>query len=67
MIYYETLNQIFTNSIAALLALAYINMGATIDLNLIRDIAKKPIGPVLGILCQYLGMPMVRYSAVGNR
>ena len=59
MIYYETVNEIFTQTIAVIVAISYINMGATIDLSVIKQIAKRPIGPLIGILCQYVVMPLV--------
>ena len=59
IINYQGINDIFITSIGVLLALAYVNMGATIDLSVVKQIVFKPIGPLLGIICQFGGMPLV--------
>ena len=55
------INGIFLNSLAVFLAIVYINMGAALDLELIKTILKKPIGPVVGLCCQYIIMPLVSH------
>ncbi|XP_076043814.1 ileal sodium/bile acid cotransporter-like [Oratosquilla oratoria] len=59
---YQNLNDIFTIAIGVLVALVYINMGATLDLEVIKQIVKKPIGPIVGITCQYLIMPLIAFG-----
>mgnify|MGYP000707645150 CR=1 FL=1 len=64
---YQFVNDFFSTSTSVLLAISYINMGATIDLQLVKQIVKKPVGPILGIVCQYIGMPLVRKPSIkGN-
>lgn len=53
---------IFATSMGVLIGLVYVLMGATIDFEVVKGIAKKPIGPVVGIVCQYGGMPVVSES-----
>ncbi|XP_063590329.1 ileal sodium/bile acid cotransporter-like [Penaeus indicus] len=59
---YQRINDIFTLAVGILVAIAYVNMGATMDLEIIKDIGKKPIGPLLGIVCQYLFMPLIAFG-----
>lgn len=59
---YQKLNDIFTLAIGILVAVVYVNMGATMNLEIIKDISKKPIGPLLGIVCQYLFMPLIAFG-----
>ncbi|XP_069995515.1 hepatic sodium/bile acid cotransporter [Penaeus vannamei] len=59
---YQKLNDIFTLAIGILVAVVYVNMGATMNLEIIKNISKKPIGPLLGIVCQYLFMPLIAFG-----
>ncbi|KAK7070645.1 hypothetical protein SK128_006851 [Halocaridina rubra] len=58
----QKLTTIFTYVIAVLVAILYFFMGATLDLEIVKGIVKKPIGPVLGAICQYGVMPAVSTS-----
>uniref|UniRef100_A0A6A7GBX6 Ileal sodium/bile acid cotransporter-like n=1 Tax=Hirondellea gigas TaxID=1518452 RepID=A0A6A7GBX6_9CRUS len=58
----QILNKIFSASLGVLIGLIYVNMGATINLDVIKEIAKKPIGPVVGLVCQYGGMPLIAFG-----
>lgn len=55
-------SKVFSYSVAILVSLAYINMGCAMDLEVVRETIKKPIGPLIGILCQYLVMPLLSYA-----
>ena len=55
-------SKVFSYSVAILVSLAYINMGCAMDLDVVRETIKKPIGPLIGILCQYLVMPLLSYA-----
>ncbi|KAB7505065.1 Ileal sodium/bile acid cotransporter [Armadillidium nasatum] len=59
---YDKINRIFTIALTVLLFTQYINMGATIDLQIVKGIVKKPIGPVVGIFCQYVLMPLFAFG-----
>lgn len=56
---YQNLTNTFTIVISVLVAVLYVIMGASLDLEVIKLIAKKPLGPMVGVLCQYLFMPLV--------
>ena len=51
----------FTISVATLVSILYINFGAALDLHVLKSILRRPIGPVLGFLSQFLFMPLVSY------
>jgi len=55
-------SKVFSYSVAVLVSLAYINMGCAMDLHVVRETLKKPIGPMVGFLCQYLIMPLLSYG-----
>ncbi|KAL7644141.1 UNVERIFIED_CONTAM: hypothetical protein RMT77_004965 [Armadillidium vulgare] len=59
---YDKINRIFTIALTVLLFTQYINMGATIDLQIVKGIVKKPIGPLVGIFCQYVLMPLFAFG-----
>lgn len=49
----------FTGSIILLVSILYINFGAALDLTQLRGILRKPIGPAIGFVGQFLFMPLV--------
>lgn len=60
VILYKTVVQhIFLGSVILLVSLNYVNMGCAIDMHLIKETIKKPIGPVIGLLTQFGAMPTV--------
>ena len=56
---YQKLSDLFIVIASVLVALLYVIMGATLDVEVLKMIVKKPIGPMVGIVCQYLFMPLV--------
>ena len=57
-------SRVFTNIyntvISVMIMLNNINMGAAIDLIAIKSVLKKPIGPIVGALSQFVAMPLVK-------
>lgn len=53
------IDTLFTISVASLVSILYINFGAALDLKKVRGIVLKPVGPAIGIFCQFLFMPLV--------
>ncbi len=49
----------FTYSVIVLVAIIYINMGAALDTDIIKQTMKRPIGPVIGFMAQFVIMPLV--------
>jgi len=56
------LDKIFAYSVATLVALTYVNMGCTLDLAVIKQTLVRPIGPAIGVLAQYLVMPLAGFG-----
>lgn len=52
----------FTYSVAALVAIIYINMGAALDTTTIKDTLKRPVGPVIGFFSQFVIMPVLAFG-----
>ena len=53
------IDKAFTYSVAALVAIIYVNMGAALDVNTIRNTLRRPVGPAIGFMSQFVIMPMV--------
>jgi sodium/bile acid cotransporter 3/5 len=43
---------VFGYSVAVLISLAYINMGCALDLQVLKDVIRRPIGPAIGFVSQ---------------
>lgn len=56
-----TLNQIFTMVMIAMVLVNTINMGAQLDLQIIKEVFKKPIGPFVGFISQFVFMPLFSF------
>jgi sodium/bile acid cotransporter 3/5 len=54
------IDDLFTISVMVLVSISYISMGCTLDVEIIRSTVKRPVGPVIGVCCQYIFMPLVR-------
>ena len=57
----STLSTIFTVSVAVLVTLNYINMGCALDSKIVGSVLRHPVAPAVGILSQYLIMPIMAY------
>jgi len=57
----KTASKIFGYSVAALISFAYINMGCALDLKVIKEVLKKPIGPAIGFVSQFIFMPLCSF------
>jgi len=56
----------FTYSVATLVAIIYINMGAAVDTRIMTQTLKKPIGPAIGFFSQFVIMPLVSHRISSN-
>lgn len=59
------LDIIFIISVTTMMALSYIGMGCAIDLQVVKEVLKKPVAPSIGFCCQYLLMPLVSSLLIG--
>lgn len=55
----RTIDHVFTGSVATLVSILYINFGAALDLGKLKGIVKRPIGPAIGFIGQFVIMPLV--------
>lgn len=58
----RVLDKIFIHVVIGLVVLAYINMGCAIELKVIKQTLLRPVAPVIGLLSQYLFMPLASYA-----
>lgn len=57
----KLIDKIFNISVAALVSILYINFGAAMDMEKVKEILVRPIGPLLAIICKFLFMPLLSY------
>jgi len=55
-------SKLFSYSVAILVSIAYINMGCALDLEVVKKTLKRPIGPAIGFICQFIVMPLLSYA-----
>lgn len=58
----KVIHKVFNGLVATIVSLNYINMGCALDLKIVKAVIKKPIGPIVGMFCQFLIMPAVAYG-----
>ncbi|CAL8138114.1 unnamed protein product [Orchesella dallaii] len=56
------IDKVFTYSVAALVAIIYINMGAALDTTVIKETLKRPVGPIIGFFSQFAIMPLLSFA-----
>lgn len=56
------IDTIFVISVATLVSILYINFGCAIDWQIICETMKKPIGPLIGGVCQFIIMPLISFG-----
>lgn len=52
-------DKIFTVSVIFLVSIIFINFGCALDVSLLKESFQKPSGIVIGIICQFIFMPLV--------
>ena len=55
----RNLNNLFTGIMMAMIVFNTINMGGQLDLQIIKEVFKRPVGPIVGLVSQFLIMPLV--------
>lgn len=55
----RVIDTVFTSSVATLVSIIYINFGCALQWGEFRSSLKRPVGPVIGIVGQFLIMPLV--------
>jgi len=57
----SVLNDIFMLVMMSMIIVNTINMGAQLDLEVLKEVFKRPIGPAVGFFCQFLMMPLLSF------
>ena len=57
----RTLNDLFTLIMIVMVVANTINMGAQLDIEIIKEVFKKPVGPFVGFLSQFGFMPLFSF------
>ena len=55
----RTANNIFNIVVSIMIMLNNVNMGCALDLNAVKSVLKRPVGPFVGAVCQFVAMPLV--------
>ncbi|GLV31076.1 uncharacterized protein CBL_12149 [Carabus blaptoides fortunei] len=58
----RAVDTVFTASVAILVALIYVNFGCALKWDSLRDLLKRPVGPVIGFFGQFVVMPLLGYG-----
>lgn len=56
------IDRMFTYSVIILVSILYVNFGAAVNMSTIKDILRKPVGPSICFVCQFLFMPLIAYG-----
>ncbi len=55
-------SKMFGYSVAVLISIAYVNMGCAMDLGVVKEQLRLPIGPAIGFACQFVVMPLLSFA-----
>ncbi|KAF2361006.1 Bile acid:sodium symporter/arsenical resistance protein Acr3 [Trinorchestia longiramus] len=58
----RVLDKIFVHVVVLLVIILYVNMGCTIELDIVKSTLRRPVAPLIGLLCQYIFMPLCSYG-----
>lgn len=58
----RVIDTLFAITVVLLLAILFINFGAAIDIETMKRIYRRPIGPGIGTVCQLVFMPLIAYG-----
>ncbi|CAG5013866.1 unnamed protein product [Parnassius apollo] len=56
------IDTIFTSSVAAFVSLIFINFGCAMHWPTVKEVLKRPIGPLIGMCGQFLFMPLMSFG-----
>ena len=58
----QTVRQASIKAMFGILFVALFFMGLEIDMKIILEVLKKPVGPCIGFVCQFVFMPLCTYG-----
>ncbi|XP_050684859.1 sodium/bile acid cotransporter 5-like isoform X2 [Leptidea sinapis] len=56
------IDRLFTSSVITFVSLIFINFGCAMHWPTVRDVIRKPIGPIIGMCGQFLFMPLISFG-----
>jgi len=57
----KTASKVFGYSVAVLISLVYINFGCALDLKVMKEVLRRPVGPAIGFVSQFVFMPLISF------
>ncbi|KAK2708878.1 hypothetical protein QYM36_014490 [Artemia franciscana] len=55
------IDKAFTGIIVLLVSIAFINMGCSLDLKVVKETLRRPVGPMIGFVSQFAFMPLCAF------
>ena len=62
----RTIDTVFRIILRCVIVMATAGMGLKVDVKVVRQVLKKPVGPVIGFCCQFICMPLVSSGGGGG-
>ncbi|XP_073963462.1 ileal sodium/bile acid cotransporter-like isoform X2 [Choristoneura fumiferana] len=56
------IDRVFVTSVALFVSLIFINFGCAMDWPTVKGVIKRPVGPAIGMLAQFLFMPLMSFA-----
>ncbi|XP_048486554.1 solute carrier family 10 member 6 [Plutella xylostella] len=58
----RVIDTVFTSSVATFVSLIFINFGCAMHWPTVKEVIKRPVGPAIGMLGQFLFMPLMSFG-----
>lgn len=58
----RVIDRLFTYSVAVLVSVIYINFGCALEWSTFKKTVRRPIGPIIGFMSQFLIMPLISFG-----
>lgn len=56
------IDKVFVISVASLMTILYINFGAALDLQNVKSVLVRPVGPGIAFFCHFIVLPLVNFT-----
>ncbi|XP_059177720.1 ileal sodium/bile acid cotransporter-like [Physella acuta] len=56
------IDNVFRIVLYVVIIMATIGMGVSVELPVIKAVLMRPVAPLIGLACQYIGMPLIAYA-----
>ncbi|KAH9507714.1 hypothetical protein Btru_053520 [Bulinus truncatus] len=57
----RTIDTIFRIVLYIVIVLATTGMGVNVEISVIKAVLRRPVAPIIGLVCQYVGMPLIAF------